>query len=755
MLDRVSRLKNYRIFRDFEWPDGLADFAKFNLIYGWNGSGKTTLSSILRALELREEPYDVSSAQEKVELRVDGNTLDGTRFPDSDLPIRVFDRNYVNDTVFRAGGGNVPFIFVIGKENVEKQKVLDELVLQHSAADTKLQSAKTTFRECDKALGGYCKNRATQVREEMTKVGDSGYKGFHKGRFRERAEEMLREVDVQSKILTDKQIIDARSLAVATKPKPSVVEVTLLLPSFHEIAATISELLERTVVSGAIKSLEKDLELHDWTRRGFDLHRTHSSSQCLYCGQAIPNERVRELERHFSAEHGRLMDEINTQIQRLQQITDNLNTPEHRDVYDDVADEYDRALKALEVVILKTREFIGSVINKLEEKRIRAFDSIPLAADAPEIDVGAVEKLNEVIRKHNRTSEDFEKHVSEARDSIADHSVASTIDGFVLLKEALSNAEFQVEAVEGEYNGLEENIATLASEIKTNIPPKEEMNGDLRVYLGHNEIRLETKDTGYAITRNGNPATNPSEGERTAIALIYFLKSLEDESFKSRQEEGIVVLDDPVTSLDSNSMYHAVGFVRNRTKGVRQLFVLTHNFTLFRVLRRWLDPKVKDGSARLLMLECLPRENGRSAVIREIDPLLRKYESEYHYLFSCVYQNAKPERSGSLKNYYHMPNIARRVLETFFAFHFPNEDLFQALEKTTPPNTSIARSIYRYVNEHSHEKAIGEPEHDLLVLGGCQSTMLAILDLIEKEDPKHFLAMEKLVKKSARNSGGT
>ena len=52
-IDRIKRLHDCRVFRDFTWPTELPDFARYNLIYGWNGSGKTTLSRVLRALETK------------------------------------------------------------------------------------------------------------------------------------------------------------------------------------------------------------------------------------------------------------------------------------------------------------------------------------------------------------------------------------------------------------------------------------------------------------------------------------------------------------------------------------------------------------------------------------------------------------------------------------------------------------------------------------------------------------------------------
>ena len=60
------------------------------------------------------------------------------------------------------------------------------------------------------------------------------------------------------------------------------------------------------------------------------------------------------------------------------------------------------------------------------------------------------------------------------------------------------------------------------------------MNQEMAAYLGRDELRFEVQKTGYTITRNGEPALNLSEGEKTAIAFMYFLKSLEDTGFDSK-----------------------------------------------------------------------------------------------------------------------------------------------------------------------------------------------------------------------------
>jgi wobble nucleotide-excising tRNase len=62
---------------------------------------------------------------------------------------------------------------------------------------------------------------------------------------------------------------------------------------------------------------------------------------------------------------------------------------------------------------------------------------------------------------------------------------------------------------------------------------------------------------------------------------VYFVVHLQDD-FDIK--EGIVVVDDPVSSLDSNSIYQAFAFLKNAVKDAHQVFLFTHNFDFLRLL---------------------------------------------------------------------------------------------------------------------------------------------------------------------------
>ena len=54
------------------------------------------------------------------------------------------------------------------------------------------------------------------------------------------------------------------------------------------------------------------------------------------------------------------------------------------------------------------------------------------------------------------------------------------------------------------------------------------------------------------------------------------------------------------------------------------------------------------------------------------------------------------------------------------------------------------------MHTHSHGDAIGDPGHDLTVLGEAQAVLRDVLELMESDDRRHYEAMVEVV---AENRG--
>jgi wobble nucleotide-excising tRNase len=756
MITKITRLKHPGVLRDFSWPADLPSFGRFNLIYGWNGSGKTTISRMFRALETRTAP-----AAGEVVFTINGTDVHSRDFSQATLPVRVFNRDFVTESVFRVGGSDVPPILVVGKESVEKQKQIEQLKRNLTAAQMALESERLKKQTAERELDKHCIDQAATIRNMLRSSGSNPYNNYDKSNFRTRAQSMVAAGDKETHRLseTDRDKLLAQQRANA---KPKLQPIAYQLPDLKALAETASELLSTTVVSATIQTLKEDAALSAWVRQGLGLHQERHVDHCLFCEQELPRERLSALEAHFNAEYEQLMQRIDAAIRSFDDAAkagSELMLPNRAEFYDDLASEYDAAASALRGAIDSANKFLRSLAQLLEDKKAKAFSRVEPTVRTPDVDDEAVRHLNDVIQKHNQACDDFQTRVSTARQRLEADSVSTALDEFQRLTDSVSAAETAARKADVEVKRIAQEIANLEREIVEHRQPAEELNDDLRKYLGHSELCLEIKDTGYTITRNGTPAQALSEGEMTAIALLYFLKSLKDRRFDLAK--GVVVLDDPVSSLDANALYLAFGFIRERTKDAGQLIILTHNFTFFRQVRNWFhhlpNQKRKDISqrpARFYMLNCVRDGAQRCASICQLDPLLEEYESEYHYLFACIYRAALSDAPGPLEQSYALPNMARRLLESFLAFRRPeiSGDLWKKMESVNFEEAKKLR-ILRFLHTHSHSDTVGEPEHDLSLLTEAKFVLKDLLELIKSEDKAHYDAMIKLMKEETGEEG--
>ena len=107
----------------------------------------------------------------------------------------------------------------------------------------------------------------------------------------------------------------------------------------------------------------------------------------------------------------------------------------------------------------------------------------------------------------------------------------------------------------------------------------------------------------YCLKRNGSTATNVykslSEGEKTFISFLYFYQlclGTDDLSHSSKKK--IIVIDDPVSSLDSKVMFVIIALIHQlalykgdankidkqtfANSNIEQIFILTHNFYFYK-----------------------------------------------------------------------------------------------------------------------------------------------------------------------------
>ena len=762
-LKRITKLR-HRVFRDFAWPSDLHDFGRFNVVYGWNGSGKTTLSSLLALVEKRSP---LTEGELELELE-DGKRFSGAQLGDPTLPqVRVFDRDFIRTTLSStalSSSGTIAPIFFLGEDSLEKQQEIERLRGELTAAYAAVASATDEKKSAEEKLDAHCVAQAKVIKAVLTSANSTAYNNYDKRKFRQAVQAMSAE-RASASLLDDAQKARLRTQKDA-QPKPTIESVRAPSVDLDALTREVESLVGRSVVAQTLDELTADPNLAAWVQRGLVLHSgQHATETCHFCAQPLKPKRRAALEAHFNDAFAGFQKELNalaTKLHAARQTAASSRLPEPTRFYETLSAEVASSNEAVSRALTAITSALDLLLERVEQKRTNPFVTVPpVAATLPSSFAlrDAVTSLQALVEQHNQTSHRFQASVEEACRELEASFVAEAYPEHAQLAEAVKRADESLQALRARPPSLQTRIDELERAVLEHRRPAEELTEELRTYLGRDELRFEVKGNGYTLTRHGLPVSNLSEGERTAIAFLYFLKSLEDKTFDV--SKGIVVIDDPVSSLDANALFSAFSYLKERTKRCGQLILLTHDFAFFRLVKSWFQHLPNQRSkypakrpARLFQLRSLRHDDGsRASVLGALDPLLGEHESEYHYLFKRVHDEAHRANVTAMEQHYGIPSLARRLLDTFFAFRFPemSGDLTERLDRVVDQHgfdASKRMRILRLLHTGSHGDTNRELEQDLSLLSETQPVLLDLLDLMEAVDAGHVEGLKKLVARS-------
>jgi wobble nucleotide-excising tRNase len=740
MISCVTKIKDCPSFVDFRPSADLPEFKRYNLIYGWNGSGKTSFSRVLRSFELGENYYTHPERGPEFEFKLkNGNSIDQndlTAFPN----IRVFNKDFIEDSVFCTGGPKP--IFFLGKESKEDKEKITKIEGELLGLKKDRDSKKALFEKSKTSKDKLLSEKARDIKNSLTTARLDKYRNYERPNLEKTIGNKSEELKTPDnfKLYKDRLADIQKAIQQTTKPAINV----LPMPNFDisGILMEAKELLQKTTTSQIIEVLKSDETLGKWVERGLAIHKERELAICAFCNQTIPQNRLSDLEKHFNQDYQNLIESVRRLKGKCSTRKVAINFPDASNFYEDMASEYLNKKKEADDLIEAFNKRLDFVISVLERKEQNPFSQLSLEEFAP-IDEKPIQEINQIIARHNKKSENFESQIDENKHALEMHYIVEFLDTY---NELLG----EIKTIESEHSSLvktiverEQEIHGLKEKIISHHIPAQQINRDLEQFLGRSDIQLTATDEqeGYQISRNGGIAKDLSEGEKTALAIVYFLTKIKEEGFDLKN--GVIVIDDPVSSLDSSSIFQAFGFIKESIKGAGQIFILTHHFDFFRQVKNWFSHCNKN-DREYFMVICREENSTRKSAIIKIDKLLIDYESEYHFLFSVLYKFAK-EQERHLEEMYPLPNIARKFLESFLAFRVPTlgnkrtePALFYRLDKIDFDSKKKVR-IHRFVETHSHPRyESGVQDFDLTILGETSDILNDLLELVEHEDKKHY-----------------
>ena len=584
-------------------------------------------------------------------------------------------------------------------------------------------------------------NKARDIRSALTTPRKDNYRNYEKPNLEEAIKNNLEKLNKPENLKLSEERIAAikKSIVQTSEAKINI----LSLPSFDilNLEKEISDILAKTVASKIIKKLKEDEVISKWVEQGLGIHKNKVLAVCAFCNQTIPLNRIKDLENHFNDEYQKMLSSVQDLKNTCNSRRVRFVFPESSNLYDDLTKEYVSEKKKAENAIVEFHKVLDSLVLTLEQKERNLFTPAILSKTVS-IDVTPFLKINGIIERHNQKTDNFESQIDKDKGDLELHYIAEFISIYNGMLARCDSSQKDRLVSSTAVQEKEQEIKKLKESLISHHIPVQQINKDLKQFLSRDDIQLKATNAkdGYQIIRNGDIAKNLSEGEKTALSIVYFIAKIKEDGFGLTN--GVVVIDDPVSSLDSNAIFQAFSFLRESIKEAGQIFILTHHFDFFRQVKNWFRHLKEEGKGevRYFMTVCRLESGMRKSTILKMDELLIDYESEYHFLFSVLYEFSE-NNQHELKYLYPIPNIARKFLESFLAFRVPLSKAKTTYDKLLLIKFDPLKKtrILHFIATHSHARyESGIQDLDMTILGETPNIVTDLLDSVKEEDKKHF-----------------
>lgn len=779
MFKQVSKLKKFGIFRDFYWHSETPDFSRFNLIYGCNKSGKTTFSRVFAACEKKTTNFGNYPKDKdgniigEFEIKTEsGNILKNSNCQNGTIQIKVFNRDFIEDNVsFDPSNPSNPIVYV-SKEDIESSKKLKELQVKVKSLSETYELAKGDRQKSEKAEDDFRKSTALNIRNIVgnLRVNDK-YRNYDKGSVKT----IIEQIGIKSFPKLSDEDFEKKKKLISGDPLNKQVMLPKYnfsfsydgkgLKDFSEVYSEILKLLSRKIIAETIDRFKNDPELNKWAQRGFELHKTKDEKKkCLFCQNEFSAGFLDSLAKHFSNDYEKLQSDINLFTNNLENLKRDKITGKNQGLYPDLQEKYKNNVDELNNIVVSALSWIDEAVKQLKEKHDNPLSEInnpELPIDFSALYNEKIENINEVIKEHNSKVDNHAQEVRQAKEELEKHLIAAAIE-----EQNYSNIRIEydksIKAEKEAKKAFDDNnseISKIDQETSNIGRAIQNINKLLEEFFGRNEILLEIDGSkkGYIIKRDGDAAYNLSEGEKNAIAFSYFIVKTQEKGFNIK--ESIILIDDPISSFDSNFIYHCFSLIKNHLAEAKQLIISTHNFEFFNIIKYWFNKKnqkiesynkkiinesdKKPIPCEFFMIENTIENDKRCASIVPLEETLRKFKSEYHFLFSRL-NKFITESTLDYADFYTIENIARRFLEIYLNFKIPTTgDLKSKIDQLKVETISETEKdkIYKLIQEFSHgselESALKHKDKSEI-----QNAIKILMKMVEESDNKHFESLQ-------------
>lgn len=712
-----------------------------SLIKGNNGTGKTTFSNILYSIEKNDSDIldrlkridSTDNINIEIELE-NGNIIryDNIKkqwINTEDVIVRVFNEDYIKDNI-----------------NFEEFDKTNKINGKYETQEVKISIEKNNFENSKNALEENKKQQKT-IKQELEK---------EKNAFNARistAYDAYCKIDIDFDKLNNIQKLEKNEkdfdnkLQIFKNYKSAENFKMFFTPNIEEIDDKIKtrtiELLEYTEDATKISFMNEILKESEQKRVWIDTGLTYvgEDNLCPFCKATLDGNTIIEKYRTYKdskikenelalnkckdyfnqfIEDKKAMNELNLKINPyISMLNENKINLESNELED-------RVNSIIEIIDKKLND-MQNAIDTEELKKLNIY------INELNIEIQKLKKINQQTTDINNKMSNAKKQLTELRKEIKELKIEQFVSNNL---EKLSNlltlkkSEILLLQQFKEADKLYKK-KLIDSDIVT-----KEINDWLK-FFGLDKYVIDNKfNLNYSNKVINNKTFILSTGELSIITFAYFLTTLVTGLTDDEKDRLIIVIDDPVNSIDYSKIYSFATAIKNIQTRIRknnppQLFVLTHNILLYNILVQsnfW-----KNKNAGIFELY---KDNNSLCIKKDIH---NKDTIFINYLKKII----NIAQSGS--NYIEVENVViynciRTVLENFRYLLNPeysetgdDETIKEFFELTEEEYLKLDYIINH--NSHNEPELSCEPWFDEELLKNC---CIVISDMVKKKYSKLY-----------------